>query len=77
MGLITLPVVIANARVRRRSFLEILHRVARPSTSGVPIMAMVSFMRSAARMPVPKSMRSTSWSGFLAWEKKRLEIQAR
>ena len=77
IGLMTLPVVIAIASESSRSFFEIFHFVASPSTSGVPMMAIVSFIRTAARMPMPKRMKSTTWSGFFAREKKRLATQER
>ena len=71
IGLMTLPVVMATASESSRSRGEIFHFVASPSTSGVPIMATVSFIRTAARMPIPKRMTSTTWSGVLAREKRR------
>ena len=77
IGLITLPVVMAIASESSRSFGEIFHFVASPSTSGVPMMATVSFIRTAERMPMPKRMMSTTWSGFFAREKRRCAMQER
>ena len=77
IGLITLPVVMATASDRSRSFGEIFHFVASASTSGVPMMAIVSFIRTAERMPMPKRMMSTTWSGFFAREKRRFAVQER
>ena len=60
IGLITLPVVIATASVIRSREGESLNRVASVRTRGVPIMARVSFIRSADSNPIPKRITSTS-----------------
>ena len=60
IGLATLPVVIANARAKSSIFFGRLHRAASPSTSGVPMIASVSFISSAERIPNPKITRTRS-----------------
>ena len=62
MGLMTLPVVMANARQSRSSFGEIMFLRAKSSMMGVPMMARVSFMRTADPIPMVKRMASTSAS---------------
>ena len=63
IGLATLPVVIANARANSSSFFGSLDCAARPSTSGVPMIASVSFIRSAESTPKPKITRARSCPG--------------
>ncbi len=77
IGLITLPVVTANAREKSISLGEILYFLEKPRTSGVPIIARVSFIRIAERIPVEKSISKTSWSVDFALETIRFPSQAR
>ncbi len=77
IGLMTLPVVMAIASASSMSFFDTFHFVASASTSGVPMMASVSFIRIAERIPMPKRMQSTTWSGFFAREKNRCAMLER
>ena len=52
MGLVTLPIVMPNAKVSSMSFAGNLHCFARRRTTGVPMIARVSFIRKAELAPV-------------------------
>ena len=71
IGLMTLPVVTPKAKDKRRSFGEMPWDLAMYKTRGVPIIARVSFIRKAERMPVPNRISSTRWSRLLALPKRR------
>lgn len=62
MGLVTLPMVTAKARVSSNSLGESRCSRASSSTSGVPTTARVSFMSSAELRPAASSRRSISAS---------------
>ena len=59
MGLVTLPMVTANARESSMSLGEILCALARWRTSGVPIIAIVSFIKRADASPMKTMTRRT------------------
>lgn len=54
IGLMTLPIVTANAKERSRSFGEILCFLAKYNMRRVPIMASVSFISKADSRPMLK-----------------------
>lgn len=65
MGLITLPMVTAKARDRSNGFVDMSNFFAKKITSGVPMIAMVSFIRNAERKPNANNMKRTSSSTVL------------
>ncbi len=60
MGLMTLPVVIPKAREKSMSLGEIPYFREKRRTSGVPMIARVSFIRTAESSPVENITSKTS-----------------
>ena len=77
IGLTTLPVVTAKQRVRSRSFVERLCRDASERTIGVPMIARVSFIRKADRIPMEKMIAAIRVGGVCAMPKRREEMWRR
>ena len=66
-GLITLPIVIANANVINSILGLILCFLAKSRTIGVPIIANVSFIRNADAMPITNKISNINWFVVLAF----------
>jgi len=62
IGLKTLPIVIENASVKSKKDVLILCFLERSIRTGVPMIAMVSFIRIADRKPNMKRMERINWS---------------
>jgi len=66
IGLITLPIVTEKANASNSSFGRIPVFLAICNTTGVPIIASVSFIRKADSRPAPNNIRSNRLSAVLA-----------
>ena len=66
IGLITLPIVTAKASDSSRILGCVLDFRAKDSTTGVPMIASVSFIKKAEKIPIPKRMHSIRASSVLA-----------
>lgn len=73
IGLIVLPMVIANASDSNSTLGEIEFLLASRSIRGVPIIAMVSFISRAESSPMLKIIKTTRLFIDLAWPKIELD----
>src|SRR3989344_7145248 len=67
IGLMTLPMVMAKAKVSNNGFAGRQCFLARSRTIGVPIMAIVSFIKNADAIPPPNKMNNKRCSADFAF----------
>ena len=66
IGLATLPIVIAMHKARSSTLGRMPCFFASNRTTGVPMIARVSFIRMADASPMPKRISSRRWLSFFA-----------